>query len=191
MSAAATAGVTAARDRLVRGIAWLAGTAFGVIFVVNIAQIVARQVSGGWTWVGDLNQLLFSWMIMLGAAAAYGKHDHIAASFLVERVPARWQRGFAYLVRGIELSIGFVLLVSGWYVTLTRMEIPYIQLGVPTGLAFLAIPALGALVLLFGLSTRPHIPTTLEQADGHEAVDTTGSAIQQPGNSGDNGRNLT
>lgn len=165
-----TAAVTArVRDTLILSAAWVAGCAFAAIFAINIVQIVARQFTGGWTWVPDLSALLFAWMVMLGAAAAYGRHDHIAASFLVERAPDGLRRLVAYLVRGIEVLIGLIIFLAGLTVVETRMQISYIQLGVPTGWTFLAIPVLGALIVLFGLTSRPYIPTTLEQVES-EAI---------------------
>ncbi|WP_218220317.1 TRAP transporter small permease [Nesterenkonia sp. Act20] len=148
---------------LVLAAAWVAGAFFAALFVTNLAQIVMRQFTGGWTWVGDLNTILFSWMVMLGAAAAYGRNEHIATSFLVERVPDALARPTAYLVRTIELLLGFILIVAGLSVAETRMDLPYVQLGVPTGWTYLAIPVFGALIVFFGLVTRPRTPTVLEQ----------------------------
>jgi TRAP-type C4-dicarboxylate transport system permease small subunit len=159
------AAAAATRGFLVQITAWGAGTAFTVIFAVNIAQIALRPISGGWVWANDLSRLLFTWMVMLGAAAAYGRYDHIVAGFLTERFSPRWGRVVAALVRAVELLVAFVLVVSGLQVAGTRMQIEYIQLGVPTGWAFLSVPALGAIVLLFALTAPLHVPTIQEHAE--------------------------
>jgi|SRR5699024_2973729 len=153
------------RVLLTSTVSWCAGVLFAGLFVINLSQVVMRQITGGWVWVADLNTVLFSWMVMLGAAAAYGHYEHITVSFLVERLPYLLGRVIAYLVRFIEMVLGLVLIISGFSVTETRMGIPYIQLGVPTGWTYLAIPILGVFILLFALLTKPHIPTTLEQVD--------------------------
>lgn len=147
--------IARARSAISTLLAWAAGTLFAAIFVVNIAQIVARQVQGGWIWVSDLTQVLFAWMVMLGAAAAYGRAEHIVADFLIERLPRVGRVALASLLRVLELIIGFVLLVAGMQITSTRMSIDYVQLGLPTGIAYAAIPALGLLMLLFGLTSLP------------------------------------
>lgn len=159
--------VVGGRDAVATVCAWVAGLLFGAIFAVNIAQIAARQVTGGWIWVSDLSRLLFAWTVMLGAAAAYARHEHIVASFLTERVPERWRWVPGLMVRALELFVGFVLLVAGLRVAMNRMQLEYIQLGVSTGFAYLAIPALGALMLLFGLTSRLSPPTEEERID-HE-----------------------
>lgn len=169
MTSPVVAGVVRVRETLILAAAWAAGLAFAAIFAINIVQIVARQFTGGWTWVPDLSALLFAWMVMLGAAAAYGRHEHIAASFLVERAPDGLRTVVAYVVRVIEVAVGLIVFLAGLTVVETRMQISYIQLGVPTGWTFLAIPVLGALIVIFGLTSRPYIPTTLEQVES-EAV---------------------
>lgn len=159
--------VTRARDVLAAGTAWATGVLFGIIFAVNIAQITARPISGGWIWVSDLSSLMFAWTVMLGAAAAYAQHEHIIASFLTERVPPRWRWAPGLFVRAIELLVAFVLVVAGLEVAADRMQLDYIQLGVPTGYAYLAVPALGVLMLVFGLTSRLAPPTEAERID-HE-----------------------
>ncbi|QVQ53507.1 TRAP transporter small permease subunit [Spiractinospora alimapuensis] len=156
-------GVVRWRGRVIAAAGWVSAAAFVTIFVLNLANITGRQFNSGMVWVSDLSELLFAWMIMLGAAAAYGRNDHIVAGFLVEWFPALAQRVVAFGVRGIELVLGFVLLVAGLQVATTRMDVPYVQLGVPTGWTFLAIPALGALLLLLGLSRIPAPPTAPDQ----------------------------
>lgn len=146
-----------ARSAVVTALTWIAGGLFASIFAINIVQIVARQITGGWIWVGDLTQLMFAWMVMLGAAAAYGRTEHIVADFLVQKMPRLGRVVLAYLMRGLELLIGFVILVAGLQVADTRMSIDYIQLGVPTGLAYYAIPTLGAALLFFGLTALPRL----------------------------------
>lgn len=147
--------IASARSAIVTMLTWIAGALFAAIFVVNIVQIVARQVQGGWIWVGDLTQLMFAWMVMLGAAAAYGRAEHIVADFLLDRLPRAGRLALATLLRALELVIGFVILVAGMQVASTRMSIDYVQLGWPTGLAYFAIPTLGLLMLLFGLTSLP------------------------------------
>lgn len=153
------------REFLIEATSWAAGVAFMIIFAANIVQIAARPFNGGWVWVNDLSRLLFAWTVMLGAAAAYGRYDHIIASFLIERLSPVRQRVVAVAVRAVEVLIAFVLLASGLQVAATRMQIEYIQLGVPTGWAFLSVPALGCLILIFALTCPLHTPTTQDQAE--------------------------
>lgn len=146
---------TTKRDALVtrisHGLAAVAGVALLVLFLVNIIQIGARPVMGGWIWVNDFSRLLVTWVIMIGAAAAVGLREHLVVDFVVDRAPAAFRNVSAYVIRAAEIGIGFILLVSGVVVAMSRMNIQYIQLGIPTGYAFLAVPFLGFFMVLFGV----------------------------------------
>lgn len=158
------------RQGLISAASWGACVAFSIIFAINILQILSRPITGGFIWVHDLSALLFAWTVMLGAAAAYGKFDHVVASFLVERFSPTLQRLVAYFGRVVELLVGFLLVGAGLQVASTRMNIDYIQLGVPTGWAYLAVVALGLFILIFGLTATPRTPTTEDQIEAEVAA---------------------
>lgn len=143
------------RERLVtkaaHGLAMAAGAGLLVIFAINVGQIFARPIFGGWIWVNDLSRLLIAWVIMLGAGAAYGLREHLLVDLLAEKLRGVGEIIVALILRVIEVVVGLLLLLSGAVVALSRMSIRYIQLGVPTGWAFMAIPALGLAMLVFGL----------------------------------------
>jgi TRAP-type C4-dicarboxylate transport system permease small subunit len=167
------------RDAAVTAAAWVAGILFGIIFAINVAQIVLRQFDAGLIWVSDLSRLLFTWTVLLGAAAAYGKREHIVASFLVERVPARWQWLPALAVRVIEALVGLILVLAGLQVAQNRAQIDYIQLeGVSTGWAYLSVPVLGALILLFAL-TLPLTPETTDDQVEQQTSALTGIRTEE------------
>ncbi|MEE6282930.1 TRAP transporter small permease [Georgenia sp. MJ170] len=163
------------RETLVRrishGLAALAGALLLVLFLVNVLQIGARPLMGGWIWVNDLSRLLVTWVIMLGASAAVGLREHLIVDFVVERAPEKFRAVSAYFTRAAEIGIGFILLVSGVVVGMERMNIQYIQLGIPTGYAYLAVPAVGFFMVLFGLlmNIRPPESAPTVAAEGGDA----------------------
>lgn len=154
------------RENLVQGVsrilAVLAGALLVTLFLINVGQIVTRPVTGGLIWVNDLSRLLVTWVIMIGASAAVGLREHLVVDLVIERAGPRFQVLCAYVVRVCELGIGFVLLVSGVVVAMGRMNIQYIQLGIPTGYAFLAVPVLGFFMVVFGtlMGIRPPATST-------------------------------
>lgn len=142
------------RARCASALAWVAGTGLLAIFVINVAQIFQRAVGGGWIWASDFSRLTFVWVAMLGGAAAYGLYDHITVTFVVERVPHRIRTACALVVRLTELLLFGIILIAGLAILDTRMGIDYVQLGVPTGLAYLAVPMFAGLCILFALTGR-------------------------------------
>lgn len=159
-------------------VAWVAaklaaasGAVLLALFTINIVQIVARPMMGGWVWVNDLSRLLIIWVLMLGASAAIGLREHLVVDFLVDLMPGRIRAVSAYAVRALQIAMGFILLVSGSVVTTGRMDIEYIQLGLPTGFAFLAIPVLGFFMMVFGILMRVNpssSPAGADLAEGDE-----------------------
>ncbi|MGO1172726.1 MAG: TRAP transporter small permease [Actinomycetaceae bacterium] len=164
------------RERVVRQIstalALAAGAGLTALFLINIVQIAARPLMGGWIWVNDLSRLLVTWVIMIGAAAAIGLREHLVVDLVQQRAPLAFRVISAYLVRAVELVIGVVLLVSGAVVAMERMNIQYIQLGIPTGFAYLAVPVLGLFLVLFGLlmNIRPPAAETYAAAEEGEVA---------------------
>lgn len=146
---------------------WVAATAFAVIFVVNIVQIFARSIGGGWVWVNDLSQLLFIWTVMLGATAAYCLREHIVASFFLDRLTGRTAVAIALVIRVIEVAFFAILVIAGAQVAAIRGDIDYIQLQVPTAWAYWSIPVGAALMLVAALSLSlrapQHAPVDVEE----------------------------
>ncbi|MQA03926.1 MAG: TRAP transporter small permease subunit [Streptosporangiales bacterium] len=142
--------------------AWLAGITFLVVFTVNMVQIVARAAGGGWVWVTDLSVLLFLWLTMLGAVAAYARADHIVTGFLVDRLRGLVAGAHALVIRAAELVFFGILAIAGARVTQVRGGIEYVQLHISTAWAYLAIPVAAALLVVLALTRPLRAPTTEE-----------------------------
>lgn len=152
--------VQSVRSACANGIAWVAGIGLFAIFAVNVVQIGLRAAGGGLIWVSDFSRLVFVWVALLGGAAAYGLYDHITVTFVVDKVPRRLQAACAIAVRLSEIGLALILLLAGLAILDTRMGIDYVQLGLPTGFAYLAVPVFAGLVLVFALTGRLHAPSS-------------------------------
>lgn len=152
--------VQAVRSACATGIAWIAGIGLFAIFAVNVVQIALRATGGGLIWASDFSRLAFVWVALLGGAAAYGLYDHITVTFVVDKIPHRLQLACAIAVRLAEIGLALILLLAGLAILDTRMGIDYVQLGLPTGFAYLAVPVFAGLVLVFALTGRLHLPSS-------------------------------
>lgn len=153
-----------AADRTATILTVISASLLGVMFLTNILQIFLRPVTGGMIWVNDLSRLLFAWVIMLGAAAAFGKHEHLIVDVLVNMFPKKTQRFTLVLSRVLQIAVGTLLILTGLIVAANRMSIQYIQLGIPSGYAYYAVPVLGVFMILFGLITPLEPPERDELA---------------------------
>lgn len=172
-------------DRLVRalarlGIALAAGTLLASMFVIGYSIVMRYFVNQPVPWVDELAGYLLVGAVMLAAADALLKGEHIAVDIVTERLSARGKRwtalgglvavalsAFLLAVEGADM-VGFskmVGLMSNGYLAVP-MWIP--QLLVPVGAALL----LAAAVIAFLATWRagdaqptivdPHRPAGIE-----------------------------
>ena len=103
----------AVADRTATILTVISAALLAVMFLTNIAQIVLRPITGGLIWVNDLSRLLFAWVIMLGAAAAFGKHEHLIVDVLVNIFPRRTRTFTLILSRVLQVGVGALLVRRG------------------------------------------------------------------------------
>jgi TRAP-type C4-dicarboxylate transport system permease small subunit len=142
-----------ALDRLLDGITVLI---LVVLLAVVGVQIFARYVlNHSLYWSEELARYLFIYLVFLGAAVALRRDGHIRVSFLVERLPAGWQRTTAVLVDLVILVFAGTVLWQSvrlaamvWTVPTAAMLIPwtFVYLGISLGMAAATLIVLGALV---------------------------------------------
>ncbi|SKA13204.1 TRAP transporter small permease [Consotaella salsifontis] len=136
-------------DIAYRGIEVLVGVIFTVIFMLFVIQIGLRYFVGTtWLWAPDLVRLLFVWGVFLGTAVLFHLRAHLTMDYFVAGLspaPRRWLD----IALDIAAAAFFVLLVvKGWEIADKRMRVPFDTWDFPTGYAYAAAPACGALMLV-------------------------------------------
>ena len=138
-------------DQLVRVVDIGLWVGFLALVVTVSMQVLARNLFGlPLIWTLDVAQLLFTWLIFIGAAVAFRK----AAHYNVDIVPAGWVRARALLeVVGMLAAavVVYVMLVHGWELTQIRSTGTVESLNISGLWMFVPIPIGGALILLFVL----------------------------------------
>lgn len=128
-------------------------TALGVGFLALICtvalQVVARNLLGlPFIWTLDLAQLLFSWLVFVGAAVAFRRGAHYTVDLWPENSPRIDRVLQAISLLGAAIVV-FVLQRYGWNLTRIRWSGSVQSLGISRGWMFVPIPLSGALMLLF------------------------------------------
>lgn len=84
-----------------------------VLLAMLTVNVVARYVfeQGGITWIGELPEQLFPWLIAAGIVLAARNGSHIAVDFALTRFGPRIGRGIALLVNLLIAASYIVLLV--------------------------------------------------------------------------------
>ena len=112
-------------------------------------QVLARNLLGlPLIWTLDVAQLLFTWLIFVGAAVAFRKGAH----YYVDLVPDRWAKTRIVLdVVGLVAAaiVAWVLILNGADLVQIRSTGTIESLNISGLWVFLPIPIGGLLILLF------------------------------------------
>jgi TRAP-type C4-dicarboxylate transport system permease small subunit len=130
----------------------VAGLLF-VMVLLNFLGVIARYwIHLSLPWLGELQEILFVWMVFLGAGLTITRRMHIGFAPLAERLPRRAPAAIAPL--GPLAFIGFFVLLLWRGGTSVHSEITFNQrtptLGWPEWVVAIALPV-GALVALVRL----------------------------------------
>lgn len=135
-----------ALDRLVLA---LLSAAFAALIAVVGLQVLARNVLKiPLIWTPDVAQLLFTWLIFVGAAVAFRRGAHYAIDLVPDGMP-RLARAFDLVSDAAALAVVIVLLRYGLMLTQMRASGVIASLGISAAWGYAAIPAGAALIGVF------------------------------------------
>ncbi len=133
-----------------RGIELLLAGLIAAISVALVLEVIFRYLlTGSLLWVEELSRFLFLWSAFIGAAVAVGKGLHFSLRSLVDALPRAARRAAGITSVLAVFALALLLLVEGW--GLARFATPQmsIVLDISRFWFYLAIPAGGALMLLY------------------------------------------
>ncbi len=143
-----------------------AGLIIGAGLVLALTGVVGYSVGMRYllgqpqTWSDELVGYLMVSMVMLGAAEALRRGQHIEVDLLTERLSARWRWLAKIWGQATTAFVAAVLMVAGWEMVAFSasvellsdgyLEVPMWipQLAVPVGAGLLLLTALGGIVRL-------------------------------------------
>ncbi|MBT9385948.1 TRAP transporter small permease [Pseudooceanicola sp. CBS1P-1] len=136
-------------DGLAAVIRFLGWIAFAAMIVAVAFQVLARNVLDlPVIWTGDLAQLLFTWLIFIGAALGLRTGAH----YFVDVLPTH-RPNVAFAVEVISLVAGvcvaWILGVHGWQLAQMRASGEIQSLGISRFWIYLPLPVSGALMAIF------------------------------------------
>lgn len=139
-------------NALINAVQWLAGTLFLTLFLVNILRITLRYFLGiSWLWVPDFSRLLFIWIVFLGTAVLYAREEHLEMDYFINKMKTSLQTKLKVLIDIFLIFFLVILIIKGIEITRVRMRIPFDTWELPTGYAYLAVPACSCLMFVITL----------------------------------------
>lgn len=142
--------------------------AFGLVLMTVIVgwQVFGRYVlNSSPSWSEQAALTLMIWYVLLAAAAGVREGFHIRIVALEEAVGPNAKRGMRMVQDLIVASCGIAMTIWGGELVIRTWEHIIPSLGLPRGLAYLALPISGVLIALFSLERM------LEEAEGENVED--------------------
>lgn len=82
-----------------------------VMAVITFANVITRYfIYHALAFTEEVTINMFVWLVMLGTAIAFKKNSHLSMTFIYDRFPPKWRKGFFFL--STALSFGFFALLA-------------------------------------------------------------------------------
>jgi TRAP-type C4-dicarboxylate transport system permease small subunit len=131
---------------VMRGLMWIA---FAALIGTVALQVLARDLlQAPMIWTGDMAQLLFAWLIFVGAAVGLREGAHYVVDLLPRDRPAV-QTATDAISLAAGFLVAFILLRFGWELASIRSTGSIQSLGISGFWMFLPLPVSGAVMILF------------------------------------------
>ena len=139
-----------------RGVAlaeqWAAVLALVVMTTAVAMQIIWRFVlSAPLAWTEELARLAMVWLVFLVVGWAIGNRTHIAADFVVQKLPARAQRWLRVITTATIAAFSVLLLVAGARLVILQSVAANTPIGLPRSVFSLQVPVSAFFVLIHTL----------------------------------------
>ena len=139
------------RKRLGKVLEFICCTLLALMTILVTWQVVSRYVlNNPSTVTEELVLFSFVWMGLLGGAYLFGKNEHMAMTFLFDKLSEKNQikvRIFFELV--IMAFAVFILVFGGWNMSKLSMGQLSSSLQIPMGYIYLALPLSGITTMIY------------------------------------------
>lgn len=134
---------------VMRGAEVISGALFFVLICAVALQVVARNILAiPVLWTSDAAQLLFAWLIFLGAAIGLRQGAHYFVDLWPEG-DSPFRRALTWFGIVISVVVVFILVVNGWALSMARARGEIQSLGISRMWLYIPIPVSGVMMALF------------------------------------------
>lgn len=136
-------------DRVMRITEILSGFLFLGLIVSVALQVIARNILQlPMLWTSDVAQLLFSWLIFVGAAIGLRKGAHYSID-LLPKAENGFRKSVTWFGIFASAAVLYILVVNGWDLTMARARGQIQSLGISRLWLYIPIPISGVMMSLF------------------------------------------
>lgn len=126
---------------------------FAFIVVVGSYQIITRYVfNSPSTKSEELLTYSFTWLAMLSAALVFGKRDHMAMTFVYDKMSQSTKRVLSIINEVFVLIFAIIVLIYGG-ISITSLTATQLtaSLGVPMSYVYVIVPLSGFITALYAV----------------------------------------
>lgn len=132
------------------GVKWFLALLMAVITALTFYQVFMRYILDmAPSWSEELVRFMFVWLSFVGGAVGVKEGIHIGIDVFYTMLPERPRKVLGVLVYLVIALFGAVLAVYGWDVVAMTAGQPSPAVGIPMGYVYLAVPAMGILLILY------------------------------------------
>ena len=128
----------------------LSGAALLIVILSVCYGVISRYVlHRPATWSNELATITFTWVVFLGASAAFKRKMHIGIDLLVKSVSPKLRKGLELLANLVVLLFIAYMTVMGVIFSLHAYKQPTSVLRIPNTYVYMAVPVGFALMLCY------------------------------------------
>lgn len=142
--------MTSVKNLIDKIVEWFCISIMGIMTLLVTWQVITRYFFNNPSVITEqLAQYLFVWLVMYGAAYVFGKRDHMAIVFLVDKMPPGLKK-IVSMIQEIVIAVFAlgVMVYGGYKTTIRQMAQMDAALKVPMGVIYSAV-AIGGLFIIF------------------------------------------
>ena len=122
-------------------------TMFGIVVFVLLQVFFRYVLNQALLWPEELSRWLLVWTGYLGAGIAFKKHEHVALTFIISRLPAKINQGIIFIGRLLVLVFFMFFTYFGLINMINSNQFSW-ALHVSGKWVMLSVPVCGALLLV-------------------------------------------
>ncbi len=137
-------------DRLEKIVIGFIIAIFALKIILTFSQVVFRRIPGvSIVWSEELARYCLVWLSFVGGALGVKKGIHVAVEALITNLSQRANTYLDYFHKTMITVFSGVLIIWGAQLAIYNMAQPSPALGMPIGIAYMAIPISGVLIIVF------------------------------------------
>lgn len=127
---------------------------FAFIVIVGVYQIVTRYVfNSPSTMSEELLTYSFTWLALLSAALVFGKREHMAMTFIFDKIEPSKQRLISIINELLVLIFAVVVFIYGG-ISITKLTSTQqtASLGIPMSYIYVVVPISGVIIAFYAIA---------------------------------------